>query len=162
VRAETRGPRDPPHPRRARDAARSDAAARCRSRPRRRGGVREGSHRGARRRERAEEGGGRSGGGPRSPRPPPRGPVPAPAGAATDPRAALSEFLSQRLRFLLEESGVRFDAARAVLATGWSDPLLAWRRAKALNALRGQADFLALAAAAKRVRNILSQAAEKG
>jgi glycyl-tRNA synthetase beta chain len=79
-----------------------------------------------------------------------------------DPRTALIEFLSQRLRFLMEESGVRFDAARAALAVGWSDPLLAWRRAKALNALRGQDDFLALAAAAKRVRNILGQAVDRG
>lgn len=82
--------------------------------------------------------------------------------AASDPRAALFEFMEQRLRFLLEESGVRFDAARAVLSTGWADPLLAWRKAKALDALRGQPDFLALAASAKRVRNILAQAAEKG
>lgn len=79
-----------------------------------------------------------------------------------DPMAALAEFLSHRLRFLMEEDGVRFDAARAALAAGWSEPLRAWRRARALNLLRGQDDFLALAAAAKRVRNILSQAAEKG
>ncbi len=79
-----------------------------------------------------------------------------------DPRAALHEFVKQRLQFLMEESGVRFDAARAALAAGWSDPLLAWRRARALHTLRGQDDFLALAAAAKRVRNILAQAGAKG
>jgi len=79
-----------------------------------------------------------------------------------DPRAALFEFLEQRLRFLLEESGIRHDAVRAVLATGWTDPILTWRRGHALNSLRGQDDFLALAAAAKRVRNILAQATEKG
>jgi len=62
----------------------------------------------------------------------------------------------------MEEAGVRFDAARAAIAAGWSLPLTAWRRARALNELRGQDDFLALAAAAKRVRNILTQAAEKG
>jgi glycyl-tRNA synthetase beta chain len=82
--------------------------------------------------------------------------------APADPRAALCEFLEQRLRFLMEDSGLRFDAARAALAVGWSDPLLAWSRAKALNALRGRDDFLALAVAAKRVRNILTQAAGKG
>ncbi len=82
--------------------------------------------------------------------------------APADPRAALHAFLEQRLRFLMEDAGLRFDAARAALAVGWSDPLLAWRRAKALNALRGREDFLALAAAAKRVRNILAQAAGKG
>ena len=79
-----------------------------------------------------------------------------------EPRAALCAFLEQRLRFLMEDAGLRFDAARAALAAGWSDPLLAWRRGKALNALRGREDFLALAMAAKRVRNILAQAAGKG
>jgi glycyl-tRNA synthetase beta chain len=83
-------------------------------------------------------------------------------GAAATPGASLRDFLRQRLQFLMEESGIRFDAARAVLAAGWSNPLDAWRRARALNALRGQDDFLAVAAAAKRVRNILSQARERG
>jgi glycyl-tRNA synthetase beta chain len=82
--------------------------------------------------------------------------------AAGEASAALGEFFAQRLRFLMEEAGVRFDAARAAIAAGWSLPLTAWRRARALNELRGQDDFLALAAAAKRVRNILTQAAEKG
>jgi len=74
---------------------------------------------------------------------------------------ALEDFLRQRLQFLLEESGIRFDAARAALAAGSSIPVVAWRRAAALNGLRGEDDFLALAAAAKRVRNILAQAHEK-
>jgi glycyl-tRNA synthetase beta chain len=99
---------------------------------------------------------------PRAAAPEGRAPKKEKAGAGADPRAALFEFMEQRLRFLLEEAGVRFDATRAVLSTGWTDPLLAWRKAKALDALRGQPDFLALAAAAKRVRNILAQAAEKG
>src|SRR5262249_18406423 len=81
---------------------------------------------------------------------------------AYDPRAALLEFFEQRLKFLLEESGIRQDAATALLAAGWVDAGLTWHRGRALNALRGQDDFLALAAAAKRVRNILAQAAEKG
>lgn len=79
-----------------------------------------------------------------------------------NPHATLAEFLSQRLRFLMEEDGVRFDAARAAIGAGWSRPLRAWRRARAVNELRGREDFLALAAAAKRVRNILAQAREKG
>ncbi len=82
--------------------------------------------------------------------------------ASGSPGDALREFLSQRLRYLMEEAGIRFDAARAALAAGWSDPLQAWRRAEALNRLRGHEDFLALAAAAKRVRKILAQAEEKG
>ncbi|MBI3450988.1 MAG: glycine--tRNA ligase subunit beta [Acidobacteria bacterium] len=78
-----------------------------------------------------------------------------------DAAAALSGFFRQRLQFLMEESGIRFDAARAALAAGSSVPVVAWRRAGALNGLRGEDDFLALAAAAKRVRNILAQAKEK-
>jgi glycyl-tRNA synthetase beta chain len=79
-----------------------------------------------------------------------------------EPLPALRDFLAQRLRFLMEEAGIRLDVARAALAASWSDPLRAWRRASALNELRGKEDFLALAAAAKRVRNILTQAAGKG
>ena len=81
---------------------------------------------------------------------------------AIEPRDALHEFFKLRIQHLMEESGVRFDAARAALSSGWDDPLLAWRRARAVEDLRGEADFLALAAAAKRVRNILGQASAKG
>ena len=86
--------------------------------------------------------------------------TPAPGAAQT-----AADFIAQRLRHLMEESGMRFDTARAVLAAGFDDVADAWRRAAALTLLRGaagEADFLALAAAAKRIRNILAQAREKG
>jgi glycyl-tRNA synthetase beta chain len=60
---------------------------------------------------------------------------------------------------------VRLDTARAVLSAGADDAGEVWRRAAALTELRAAADegnFLALAASAKRIRNILSQARDKG
>ncbi|MGH9870606.1 MAG: glycine--tRNA ligase subunit beta [Candidatus Polarisedimenticolia bacterium] len=88
--------------------------------------------------------------------------------AAADPEATLNQmvdFVAQRLRFLLEEDGHRFDTARAVLASGFDAVGEAWRRARALTNVRGPAheqDFLALATSAKRIRNILAQAGQKG
>ena len=76
-----------------------------------------------------------------------------------------ADFVAQRLRHLMEEGGMRVDTARAVLASGYDDVGDAWRRATALTLLRdapGEADFLALAASAKRIRNILAQARDKG
>jgi glycyl-tRNA synthetase beta chain len=80
-------------------------------------------------------------------------------------RDALLDFVSQRLRFLMEEARMRFDTARAILAAGFDDVADAWNRATALTELRGAAaegDFLALAVSAKRIRNILAQACDKG
>ena len=68
----------------------------------------------------------------------------------------------------METSGVTFDTARAITAAGLEDVKGAWRRAETLGAMRtaenraGLADFEALAASAKRIRNILAQAREKG
>jgi len=83
------------------------------------------------------------------------------------PQAAanLAEFISQRLRFLMEEQGFSLDTARAVLAAGVDDMHDAWLRAGALTSLRGpehESDFESLATSAKRIRNILSQARDKG
>jgi glycyl-tRNA synthetase beta chain len=78
---------------------------------------------------------------------------------------ALLDFVGQRLRHLLEEEGHRFDTARAVLAGGFDHVREAWARAAALTAVRGpehEQDFLALATSAKRIRNILAQARQKG
>jgi len=78
---------------------------------------------------------------------------------------SLVEFISQRLRFLMEEQGISLDTARAVLAAGVEDLHDAWLRAGALTSLRGpehESDFDSLATSAKRIRNILSQARGKG
>ena len=80
-------------------------------------------------------------------------------GVVLDPWALVAEIekLSDKLAELPASAQLRAkeasDALRngleglnaAALAAGWSDPLRAWRRAKALNGLRGQDDFLALA-----------------
>jgi glycyl-tRNA synthetase beta chain len=74
-----------------------------------------------------------------------------------EPRAALAEFFTERLRFVLGRS-YRYDEVNAVLATGaLSRPVrdLA-ERCDAVAALRGSADFEALSSAFKRVRNILA------
>ncbi len=82
--------------------------------------------------------------------------------------AGARDLIEQRLRHLMESSGVSFDTARAVTAAGVEDLRGAWRRAETLSAMRmagnraGSADFEALATSAKRIRNILSQAREKG
>lgn len=78
------------------------------------------------------------------------------------------DLIEQRLRYLMETAGVTFDTARAVTAAGVEDVRGAWRRAETLSNMRmaenqaGSADFEALATSAKRIRNILTQAREKG
>ncbi len=71
------------------------------------------------------------------------------------------DFLAERLRHYLETvRKLRYDTVRAVLAAGWDPPLEALKRAEALEALRHKPDFEAIAAAAKRIRNILAKSAK--
>jgi glycyl-tRNA synthetase beta chain len=75
-------------------------------------------------------------------------------------RKAVFEFLGERLRYYLESARkLRPDTVRAALGGGWEVPLEAARRAEALEAIRDTADFVALAAAAKRIKNILAKSA---
>ena len=76
----------------------------------------------------------------------------------------ITEFLEGRVRHLFEKGpgGHRYDSVSAVLAAGWDDLADAAARLEALTAIRGQDDFEALAAASKRIRNILTQARESG
>ena len=72
-------------------------------------------------------------------------------------------FLAERLEFYLREArGQAYDVVKAVLAVGADDVRDAVARAEAVTAVRGSADFEAVSAAFKRMRNILAQAAEKG
>ncbi len=72
----------------------------------------------------------------------------------------VARFLDDRLRFYLETvSGIRYDTVRAVLAAGCDVPYDGLLRAQALEAIRGSSDFLALSAAAKRIKNILAKSA---
>ena len=72
-------------------------------------------------------------------------------------------FLRERLHFYLKDvRGFAYDVVNAVLAAGADDVRDAIARALALTAARESADFAAISAAFKRIKNILRQAEEKG
>ena len=75
----------------------------------------------------------------------------------------VSAFFAERLEFYLREArGQAYDVVKAVLVVGADDVRDAVARAEAVTAMRGSADFEAVSAAFKRMKNILAQAAEKG
>jgi glycyl-tRNA synthetase beta chain len=72
-------------------------------------------------------------------------------------RAELLRFFEGRLRFLFEEMSLAYDCVNAALAVGFDDPVDALERVRALQEMRQEPDFLALASSFKRVMNILAQ-----
>jgi glycyl-tRNA synthetase beta chain len=74
-------------------------------------------------------------------------------------RGELMSFLERRLRYMLQQRGFAYDVINAVLAVGYERPLDVLARCGALQQIRPETDFLAIAAAYKRVKNILNQAA---
>ncbi|HUD71544.1 MAG TPA: glycine--tRNA ligase subunit beta [Dongiaceae bacterium] len=70
--------------------------------------------------------------------------------------ATLLEFYAGRQEYLGAESGLRIDVVRAALAAGSDDPCDARRRMTAVDAFRDTAGFDDLAAAHKRIKNILA------
>jgi glycyl-tRNA synthetase beta chain len=75
----------------------------------------------------------------------------------------VESFLRERLDFYLREArGFQYDVVNAVLASGADDVVDAIARAEAITETRGSEDFIAIAAAFKRMKNILRQATEKG
>ncbi len=75
----------------------------------------------------------------------------------------VAAFLRERLHFYLKDvRGFAYDVVNAVLAAGADDVRDAIARAEALTAARESADFAAISAAFKRIKNILRQAEEKG
>ena len=77
-------------------------------------------------------------------------------------REQVSAFLRERLSFYLKDvRGFAYDVVNAVLAAGADDVRDAIARAEALTSVRGSDDFAAIAAAFKRIKNILRQAEEK-
>jgi glycyl-tRNA synthetase beta chain len=79
------------------------------------------------------------------------------------PDSPVRAFLKERQRFDLQEvHGFSYDVVNAVMATGADDVRDAIARAEALTAARESADFAAISAAFKRIKNILRQAEEKG
>jgi glycyl-tRNA synthetase beta chain len=74
----------------------------------------------------------------------------------------VAAFLRERLSFYLKDvRGFAYDVVSAVLAAGADDVRDAIARAEALTAARKSADFAAISAAFKRIKNILRQAEEK-
>jgi len=72
-------------------------------------------------------------------------------------------FFGERLEFYLREAkGQAYDVVKAVLAAGADDVRDAVARAEAVTAVRGSEDFVAVSAAFKRMKNILTQAQERG
>jgi glycyl-tRNA synthetase beta chain len=80
-----------------------------------------------------------------------------------DYAGAIHEFFRERLEFYLREA-LRFsyDVVNAVLASGSDDVVDAVARAEAVKRVLHMPEFQAIAAACKRMRNILKQAEEKG
>lgn len=77
--------------------------------------------------------------------------------------AALREFFRERLEFYLRDVlGFKYDVVKAVLAAGSDDIVDTIARADALRDVLHMPEFQAIAAASKRMRNILKQADEKG
>jgi glycyl-tRNA synthetase beta chain len=75
----------------------------------------------------------------------------------------LRAFFRERLEFWLRDvRGFAYDVVNAVLAAGADDVRDTIARAEALTAVRGSDDLAAIAAAFKRIKNILRQAVEKG
>jgi glycyl-tRNA synthetase beta chain len=71
----------------------------------------------------------------------------------------LEIFFAERLEFYLREAkGQAYDVVKAVLAAGANDVRDTVARAEAVTAVRGGADFAAVSAAFKRMKNILAQA----
>jgi glycyl-tRNA synthetase beta chain len=71
-------------------------------------------------------------------------------------------FLWDRVQFYLrEQRGYAYDVVNAVLATDPDDVVDAVARAEAVSKVRDLPDFAKIAAASKRIRNILRQAEEK-
>ena len=76
---------------------------------------------------------------------------------------ALAAFFRERLTYYLRDVlGLEYDTVNAVLAADADDIVDVVARAQAVNKVRDLPDFLSIAAAFKRINNILKQAHEKG
>ncbi len=76
--------------------------------------------------------------------------------------ATITGFYRERVEFYLREAlGFEYDVVRAVLAAGYDDVMDVVARARAVTKVRTSPDFEPIAAAFKRIKNILCQAEEK-
>ncbi len=71
-------------------------------------------------------------------------------------------FFRERIEFYLKESGYAYDVVNAVLVADADDVVDAIARAEAVKNVLHVPEFQAIAAACKRMKNILKQAGEKG
>jgi glycyl-tRNA synthetase beta chain len=77
--------------------------------------------------------------------------------------AKIVAFFAERLEFYLREArGQAYDVVAAVLKAGADDVRDAVARAEAVTSVRASADFAAVSAAFKRMKNILAQAGGTG
>jgi glycyl-tRNA synthetase beta chain len=82
---------------------------------------------------------------------------------AVDYGGAVKHFLRERLEFYLRDAlGFSYDVVNAVLAADADDVMDAAARAQAVKGVLHMPEFQAIAAACKRMRNILKQATEAG
>ncbi len=83
--------------------------------------------------------------------------------AGFDYAGSLREFFRERVEFYLRDAlGFKYDVVNAVLAADSDDVVDAIARARAVAGVLDMPEFLAIAAACKRMRNILRQAESKG
>jgi glycyl-tRNA synthetase beta chain len=76
---------------------------------------------------------------------------------------SITTFFRERLEFYLKDvCGYTYDVVKAVLGADLDDVVDAAQRAEAVKQVLHLAEFQAIGAACKRIRNILRQAAEKG
>jgi glycyl-tRNA synthetase beta chain len=89
--------------------------------------------------------------------------VVAASGVKAENREQVAAFLRERLHFYLKDvRNFAYDVVNAVLAADANDVRDCIARAEALTVARESADFAAISASFKRIKNILRQAEEKG
>ncbi|MBI4457050.1 MAG: glycine--tRNA ligase subunit beta [Acidobacteria bacterium] len=74
----------------------------------------------------------------------------------------LFDFFSARVRHLFKEKGLQYDVINAVVEAGYDDLLDLYRRAAAVQAIRKEPDFEAIAVSFKRINNILAGQVQDG
>ena len=80
-----------------------------------------------------------------------------------DYAGSVRDFFRERLEFYLRDAlGFKYDVVKAAMASGSDDVVDVVARAEAVKSVFHLPEFQAIAAACKRMRNILKQAAEKG
>ncbi len=81
---------------------------------------------------------------------------------AGDIADTLQAFYEDRMRHILGRMGFAYDEINAALATDPDSPTNVLDRVRALHAVRDSPDFLAIATAFKRIKNILKQSGSSG